>query len=217
MTTNDVGDIATLTLGVTPSAPDTSATVSVVSPTGLVTAPTTTPNGDRSQWTAQLVLTEPGEYVARWTVTGTGAGVESSTVTVQPTQPVAGQRVYATTRDLANYTNKVPPADARRMLIRASERIDDLLLTAVYDVDAVTLMPTDAKVIQALKDATCAQVAWWVETGDESGAAGAFQQVSIGSVSLGRGYTGGGSTTGATQNVSSDAVAHLRRAGLLYG
>lgn len=216
MTVNDAGDIATLTLNVTPSAVDTSATVTVTSPIGVVTSPTTTPNGDRSTWTAQLPLALPGEYLIRWVVTGTGAGAEQSTVTARPTQPVlvAGERVYATTADLAYYLDAAPPADARRMLRRASERIEDLLLTAIYDVDTNHL-PTDVGVQAALRNAVCAQVKWWMDTGDESGVMGQMQSVSIGSVSLGRGYTGAGSATGAGQNLSADAVAHLRRAGLL--
>jgi hypothetical protein len=214
--TNDVGDIATLTLTVTPFDNTTTATVSVTSPTGTVTSPSTTPSSDRSTWTAQLPLTEPGEYLVRWSVTGVGAGVEQSTVTARPTQPTifAGDRAYATTADLAVYLNATPPSDARRMLQRASERIDDMLLTAIYDVDTNHL-PTDLTVRAALRNAVCAQVKWWLDTGDESGAMGVMQSVSIGSVSLGRGYTGAGSATGAAQNISSDAVMHLRRAGLL--
>ncbi len=216
MTTNDVGDIATLTLTVTPFDNTTTATVSVTSPTGTVTSPSTTPSSDRATWTAQLPLTEPGEYLVRWTVTGVGAGVEQSTVTARPLQPVlvTGERVYATTADLAYYLQAAPPSDARRMLLRASERIEDLLLTAIYDVDSNHL-PTDPTVRAALRNAVCAQVKWWMDTGDESGVMGQMQSVSIGSVSLGRGYTGAGSATGASQNLSVDAVAHLRRAGLL--
>lgn len=126
-------------------------------------------------------------------------------------------RVYATRTDLLAYTagsGLVVPSepDATRKLTRASEKVDDFLLTAIYDVDDVTLLPTHAAVIEALMLATCAQAAWWIETGDETGASSLFQTVSIGSVSLGRGNSGAGSAPGAATARSEDAMGHLRRA-----
>lgn len=132
-------------------------------------------------------------------------------------------RIYATRADWLAYeagstlAAQIPAEpEATRKLTRASERIDDLLVTAVYDVDDDDL-PTDATVAQALRDATCAQASWWLEIGDETGAASQYQSVSIGSVSLSRGYTGAGSSTGVQQTMSDAAVRHLRRAGLLQG
>lgn len=127
-------------------------------------------------------------------------------------------RIYATRADLEAYlpaalTLPAEP-EATRMLTRASEVVDDLLVTAVYDVDA-GLLPTDTTVAEALRQATCAQVAWWIETGDETGAAAQYQSVSIGSVSLSRGYSGAGSSTGTAQRISDDAMRHLRRVGLV--
>ena len=76
-------------------------------------------------------------------------------------------------------------------------------------------MPTDTDVIQALADATCAQVEWWNETGDSTGAAAMYQSVTAGNISLGRGYSGAGSATGAAQIISARAVQILRAAALL--
>ena len=73
---------------------------------------------------------------------------------------------YATVEQLAADPWGLAPAGAARLLVRASEVIDQALRTAVYDVDAVTGAPTNAAVIQVLADATCAQVEFW-ETGDE--------------------------------------------------
>ena len=73
---------------------------------------------------------------------------------------------YATVGQLAADPWGLTPPDAARLLVRASEVIDQALRTAVYDVDAVTGAPTNAAVIQVLVDATCAQVEFW-ETGDE--------------------------------------------------
>jgi len=216
VTTVDVGDYATITLTVDPADATTVATATVTSPLGVASIPTTTPSVDFQTWTAVIPITLPGIWNVRWVVTGVGAGAEQSTIIASPTNPIAtGQRVYATTVDLANYLHGPPPADAQRKLARASRRIDSLIRTAVYDADSVTGMPTDAKILAAVRDATCALVEWWGETGDETGAAAQMQSVSIGSVSLGRGYTGAGSATGTDQTLSAEAIDHLRSAGLL--
>jgi len=72
---------------------------------------------------------------------------------------------YATVGQLAADPWGLTPPGAARLLVRASEVIDQALRTAVYDVDTAGA-PTDAAVIQVLADATCAQVEFW-ETGDE--------------------------------------------------
>jgi hypothetical protein len=216
VTTADQGDIATLTLTVAPADGTTTAVLAVLSPTGITTSPSTTPSVDRATWTAQLPLIEAGEYIATWTVTGVGAGVEQQSVMAAPRQPIDdGQLVYATTADLAHYLEAAPPADARRKLRRASRRVANYIRLAVYAADDVTGMPTDATIIAAVRDATCAQVEWWMETGDETGAGAQYQQVSIGSLSLGRGYSSAGSATGPSQTLSAEAIEHLQRAGLL--
>ena len=72
---------------------------------------------------------------------------------------------YATVEQLAADPWGLTPSGAARVLVRASEVIDQALRTAVYDVDTAGA-PTDAAVIAALVGATCAQVEFW-ETGDE--------------------------------------------------
>lgn len=218
MTTNDVGDIATLTLTVSPFDPTTTATVSVVSPTNVTTTPTATPNGDRSVWTAQLPLTAPGEWVVCWTVTGVGAGVEQSTVLARPTLPVviAGQRLYATTADLAHWLGTAPPADSRRKLARASRDVGRATRLAVYAVDDNDL-PTDTKLIAAFKEAVCAQVEWQVDNTPDEGMDG-YSEVKIGSVVLKRDATAI-AIAAAVQagELAPDAHAILEAAGLLSG
>jgi hypothetical protein len=125
---------------------------------------------------------------------------------------------YASADDLAEFvpeTVTVPDEpEASRLLAHASEVVDGLLLTAVYDTDDDGL-PTDPQVVAALRDATCAQALWWLETGDESGAQATYQSVSIGSVSLTRGYTSGASATGPAQTTAPRAVSILQQAGLI--
>jgi len=73
---------------------------------------------------------------------------------------------YATVEQLAADPWGLTPPDAARLLVRASEVIDQALRTAIYAVDAVTGAPTLPSVIAVLADATCAQVEFW-QTGDE--------------------------------------------------
>jgi len=77
---------------------------------------------------------------------------------------------YATLADLMEFTGQetTAPGDERQ-LQRASDLVDAALQSAYYTVDA-SGNATDAGVIAALRNATCAQVEWWRQTGDEMGA-----------------------------------------------
>jgi hypothetical protein len=127
-------------------------------------------------------------------------------------------RVYATRADLVGYA---PPSvtvpdepEATRVLTRASEDVDDALLTAVYDVDTAG-MPTGAAVVEALKLATCAQAVHMLRTGTDDGDDGltAYDSVSIGSITL-SGRRDTNTTAGSTSDLDDEAARHLRRAGL---
>jgi hypothetical protein len=124
-------------------------------------------------------------------------------------------RVYATPEQYTAWTGQPAPADAERLLARASEDVDDALVSAVYcTTDAG--MPTDPAIVQALADATCAQVEYQQATGDDgTGAAGRWGSVSLGPVSLGDRRDG----PAAAGDVDLAPRAHraLRRAGLLPG
>ncbi|MFI6813272.1 hypothetical protein ACIBG7_12710 [Nonomuraea sp. NPDC050328] len=121
--------------------------------------------------------------------------------------------VYATAQDYADYTGQDAPDGIEQALARASERIDELLMGAVYAVDAAE-MPTDTKVRQAVRQATCAQAAWSIAVGDPYGVASAFKSVSIGSVKLDRASGGAGD---GPPRYAQDALSILRTAGLLPG
>lgn len=118
---------------------------------------------------------------------------------------------YATVAQLTAWLDPTPvPDDAERQLDRASQLIDRATVAAVYDVTDGTA--TDADVLQALADSTCAQVAWWMATGDELGDVGRWTSVSIGSASL---STGGGSGGGSTRRLAPAAAEILVTAGLV--
>ncbi|MFE7782040.1 hypothetical protein [Streptomyces nigrescens] len=124
-------------------------------------------------------------------------------------------RIYATPEQLTAWTGQPAPPDADRLLARASEDIDDALLTARYATND-TGMPTDPAIVGALADATCAQVEHQQATGDDgTGAAGQWDAVSIGPVSL----SGRKSGPQAAGDVDLAPRAHraLKRAGLLPG
>lgn len=73
---------------------------------------------------------------------------------------------YATATELASWTGEAAPANADWLLARASELIDSIL-TAPFEVDEATELPTDTDKAEALRDATCAQVHFWGQTGAE--------------------------------------------------
>ncbi|MGI5350213.1 hypothetical protein ACQEU8_36580 [Streptomyces sp. CA-250714] len=124
-------------------------------------------------------------------------------------------RVYATPEQLSAWTGQPAPPGAERLLARASEDVDDALLAALYATDAAG-MPTHPDTVQALADATCAQVEYQLATGDDgTGAAGRWDSVSIGPVSLsGR---KDGPTAAGDVGLAPRAHRALRRAGLLPG
>lgn len=200
-------------LEVNPYGGDTVATLVLVREdlTTVIGTPTST---DRQDWTATVTYDQPGLWLRRWTVTGAGYGFREDEIAVAPTvwDLGPGAVVYATTADLARYLGGAPPLGARRLLHRASELVDEALLCAVYDTDAAEL-PTDPKVAQALARATCAQVRWWGETGDETGALAQFQSVSMSGVSLSRGSQARGNAIPA-QRLCADARMFLANAGL---
>lgn len=181
----EVGDVATATLTVSPYDGTTVAALVVTSPDGTTSSPAAATTDGGKTWTAAVSYTLAGVWRLKWTVTGTGTGVESELVSVAPDPTVTNTgRVYATTTQLANFLGAAPPADAARMLRNASRLLDsDFLFGAVYDVDDAGL-PTDTEVAAAFADAVCAQVEFWGEVGEETDISGPLQGVAIGSVQL---------------------------------
>ncbi len=209
----------------------TAVTVQRISPARATTTVTGAATSDGG--TSWLVLVPapdvPGRWWVKWTVTGAGAGVFWNPVDVAPSGYTAtAPHAYATTTDLANYlygttgTAQPLPEDAEGRLARASARLDRVLKASIYPVyeDGAT---TETEHIAAMRDAVCEWVAWWEDTGDESGAfssAGGGLSVSAGQITLSRsGAAGGG---GAVQNglygpgwIPAQAVVYLENAGLL--
>lgn len=121
---------------------------------------------------------------------------------------------YATAADLAALLGTAAPANADRLLDRASRVIGQATVTATYAAGTDGL-PTDADVLAAMRDATCEQAAWWIASGEDEGmgTAAAYSSVSIGSVSLTRAQSGGSAASGAA--LAPQAYAVLSLAGLV--
>lgn len=141
------------------------------------------------------------------------------------------QRVYATASEYYDFTGGDDPnldengdpveapttdKDLNALLRRASGVIDGLTRSSRFDVDEDGY-PSDTEVADAFRDATCAQVAYWHETEDPTGAVSQEGTFSIGSVSIGaRGRTSGnGAPDEQTSRIASEAVEILTNAGLI--
>ena len=95
---------------------------------------------------------------------------------------------YATKAELVTYLGSSvdTPEDADRLLQEASALIDYWQEPSgiTFSIDTVTELPTDTDVAEAMRDAACAQVRFWVETGEEHDIDGlAGTDVSVGSYS----------------------------------
>lgn len=98
--------------------------------------------------------------------------------------------------------------DLKQSIRMASYRVRDELKTARFEV-AADGRPVDQQVADAIKDATLAQLTYWGETGDESGAVAGGSGGSILSVTL----PGGGAQSAATKQEArtAPAVAEILR------
>jgi hypothetical protein len=136
--------------------------------------------------------------------------------------------VYATPDDLVPEWLTAEPPNAQRLLSSASRRVRNATVTAVYATTSVGL-PIDSALVEALRDATCAQVAAWATVGIDPLAGGVqLGQRLVASKSLGSGsiaYDNGaaGSVTAmearaaAATGLAPEAASILRDAGLLGG
>lgn len=116
--------------------------------------------------------------------------------------------------DGSDFTEGDAPVNLAKLIGRASLHIDSMLRNAVYEADDDGY-PVDLDILEALRDATLAQVAYWEETGDVSGAMSGAQSMGIGSVNIG-GIKSAGDTP-QSKNESRhapEAVNLLRQAGL---
>ena len=128
--------------------------------------------------------------------------------------------IYATSDDLTDWTGTTAPDNATALLRTASLIVRRATMTATYAVDE-TGAPTDADILDAFRDATCAQAAALAANdvdpaGAAAGASGEIASSSIGSASIS--FATDASTSALTRSLLSDltdeAAMILSRAGL---
>lgn len=131
--------------------------------------------------------------------------------------------LFATAEDVTSWPGYANPAGVSvdALLRSASLRVAEATKTAIYDVDDLGA-PTDTDLVDALRDATCAQAAALAvngvnPAGGVAGASGAVQATSIGSASVQYAVAG---NAGATRQalltqLSDEAAMILRNAGLI--
>lgn len=127
--------------------------------------------------------------------------------------------IYATLAEYRDWLDDQTVDVSDALFARASEIIDEALIGAVYAVDTVTQKPTDTAELEAVRDATCAQVQWLLANGDTTGTGSdaTYKTVSIGSVSLGERTNAVASSVTTVSGVplAPGVVRVLRVAGLL--
>jgi len=175
------------------------------------------PTATSTPWTSDpYELTVSGEWIERFTITGDGKGKARQVFYVldDPGTVPTGELVYATTADYMAAVHEAPTGvNLRRALAAATRALSTALLTAVYETNTVTLLPTDTAVVGAIRDAVVEQARWAIEQGDPYGlGVDVYQNASIGSLSLGRGSNGGSADPPGRR--SPEALAILARAGL---
>lgn len=127
-------------------------------------------------------------------------------------------RIYATKAQLEDYLGNgaTVPVDADRLLRSASRDVDEMLLTAVYPVDAAGL-PTDPDHEEAIREATCEQAMHRDEHGDEIDMMGSGESVRLGPLSFGGAFSSGPKPAQPVPFYSPEAYRILRLTGLIPG
>jgi hypothetical protein len=117
---------------------------------------------------------------------------------------------YATVEEFTDYLSPDPvPANAARLLNRASTKLDQLLIGAVYDTDADGL-PTDSTLAAVFREAVCIQAQYIDSLGDETGSDANVSSMTLGDQSITRDLKGARGSSPRTARVSPDLLDLLQ-------
>jgi hypothetical protein len=161
----DVGDPVTtrLSLGVAPDG-TTVATVQLHAPDGSTSSPSVAgPSGQ--DYTAQFTASQAGDYVAVWTVTGTGAGVQAKVYNVRAL-PVSGATRPSWVPFLSDVADQIPHksqdltvgSDVLLMTFTGTTRPDDATAQRITDSATATVLATVPTVTAAMASTAKAAV-----------------------------------------------------------
>jgi hypothetical protein len=122
---------------------------------------------------------------------------------------------YATVDEFADYLDGDPlPAHPERLLDRATEAVNELLVGAVWSTNTTTGLPTDTTVAGKLRTAVCIQAHYMAEQDDELGTRTLYDSVSTGGVS----YSRAAGANGALPSRHAPALlSYIRTAGFAFG
>jgi hypothetical protein len=155
----------------------------------------------------KLDVTGTGAEIAAMFAGDTTAAAEDAAEAVAtPAGPT--ETAYASILDYANFEAvdvSTLSADLSRLLLRASESIDDYTMGRINRNN-----PNHA---HAARMATCAQVEFWYEVGEDRDIAGPVEEYESSKVRMGYGR---GRERIAPSYICPRAARYLRRAGLLY-
>lgn len=120
-------------------------------------------------------------------------------------------RIYATSAEYEAYTGQTPPSDIDQQLTNASRMlVAEVFRLCWYEVDEDGY-PSNSLVREAFSDAVCAQVEWWDEIGDSTGAAAVgWGTVKLGSAQMSRSVTATSGAASAAREVAPKAWDALR-------
>ena len=124
---------------------------------------------------------------------------------------MADQRQYATPTEFSIWDADTEYTTPGNGVLRRASGVIDTLTRHSYFVANAAGTPTDTDVLDVFRDATCAQVAYWEETGDITGAEAQGGSFSIGSVKIGA----AGDTSSKQSRIAPEAVQILVNAGLI--
>lgn len=131
--------------------------------------------------------------------------------------------VYATPAQLAAWTGTAESTTTVPLLRSASILVGRATLTATYDVDDAGL-PTDAKMLAALVDATCSQVGTWLALAIDPAKGAADPGKTVASKKIGSGQidyavyaASAQARADAATSLSQEALLILSDAGLIPG
>lgn len=133
--------------------------------------------------------------------------------------------LYATTADVTTWIGEDLDTDVTAMIRRASILVGNACRNDLYDVDGAG-KPSDPDLVEAMRDAVCAQVDYWVAAGinPAKGAGGlalAKTEMTVDGATVKYDTTGvvaaAQEAAASIDSLTGDALAILRNAGLASG